>query len=206
MIPRNLILLPRRPVLEFSCCLSCQQSLFSAPAPSTRNMSKIYLHYDGELGPDHTFIWRQEHGLPFTGRSLGEALVGFVQSYNKKHTGAYNAGRCAREGCVGCVRVRACCLCTCAFFSCRGCVAGTATTAGNLAGRERKIAGSLRRVRAAFEHRTHQETGASSAAHRFASHRDEKMRRPVRSKDRRHRPRVSLLCCYELSHVSDPKP
>lgn len=56
-------------------------------------MSKIYLHYEGERGPDHTFIWRQSGGLPFTGRSLGDALVGFVESYNRKHgREAYDGG------------------------------------------------------------------------------------------------------------------
>lgn len=68
-------------------------------------MSKIYLHYEGERGPDHTFIWRQAGGLPFTGRSLGDALVGFIGSYNRKHgCEAYSGGKwrerqkfCARE-------------------------------------------------------------------------------------------------------------
>eukprot|EP00903_Cladosiphon_okamuranus_P013727 g12780.t1 len=56
-------------------------------------MSKIYLHYEGERGPDHTFIWRQAGGLPLTGRSLGDALVGFVESYNRKHgSEAYRGG------------------------------------------------------------------------------------------------------------------
>lgn len=58
------------------------------------SMSKIYLHYDGERGPGHTFIWRHR-GLPFTGRSLGQALEGFVESYSKKHGhGAYDEGGC----------------------------------------------------------------------------------------------------------------
>lgn len=56
-------------------------------------MSKIYLHYDGERGPGHTFIWRQARGLPSTGRSLGEALEGFIESYYRKHgRGAYDEG------------------------------------------------------------------------------------------------------------------
>lgn len=70
-------------------------------------MSKIYLHYDGDLGPDHTFIRRHENGVPFTGRSLGEALVGFVQSYNKKHPAAYNAGANRAVGCFARVRAGA---------------------------------------------------------------------------------------------------
>ncbi|CAM9746091.1 unnamed protein product [Ectocarpus sp. 6 AP-2014] len=57
-------------------------------------MSKIYLHYEGERGPDHTFIWRKAGGLPFTGRDLGEALSGFVESYGKKHgREAYGQGK-----------------------------------------------------------------------------------------------------------------
>lgn len=56
-------------------------------------MSKIYLHYEGERGPDHTFIWRQARGLPFTGRSLGDALLGFVESYTRRHgREAYGGG------------------------------------------------------------------------------------------------------------------
>ncbi|CAM9217091.1 unnamed protein product, partial [Ectocarpus sp. 4 AP-2014] len=57
-------------------------------------MSKIYLHYEGERGPDHTFIWRKAGGLPFTGGDLGEALSGFIESYGKKHgREAYNQGK-----------------------------------------------------------------------------------------------------------------
>lgn len=76
--------------------------LFPWHKPHT--MSKIYLHYEGERGPDHTFIWRQAGGLPFTGRSLGDALVGFVESYNRKHgSGAYDGGKW-REKHMFCVR------------------------------------------------------------------------------------------------------
>ncbi len=97
LIPPHIFLEPisRRdsPNLLSTCLLFLTKGrLFAATEPSTRKMSKIYLHYDGDLGPDHTFIRRQENGAPFTGRSLGEALVGFVQSYNKKHPAAYNAG------------------------------------------------------------------------------------------------------------------
>ncbi|CAM9751471.1 unnamed protein product, partial [Ectocarpus fasciculatus] len=57
-------------------------------------MSKIYLHYEGERGPDHTFIWRKAGGLPFTGGDLGEALSAFVESYGKKHgREAYDQGK-----------------------------------------------------------------------------------------------------------------
>lgn len=69
-------------------------------------MSKIYLHYEGERGPDHTFIWRQAHGLPFTGRGLGDALCGFVESYKRKHgSEAYGGGKGKGRG-MGRVCVR----------------------------------------------------------------------------------------------------
>ena len=64
-------------------------------------MPKIYLHYDGELGPDHTFVWQQERGSPFTKRSLSNALSAFVRSYESKH------GREAFAG--GMVRYVCCC-------------------------------------------------------------------------------------------------
>lgn len=48
-------------------------------------MPKIYLHYDGELGPDHTLVWQQGSDTPFTERSLGGALAAFVRSYESKH-------------------------------------------------------------------------------------------------------------------------
>lgn len=56
---------------------------------------KLYLHYDGARGPDHTFVW-QSGGAPaqqITGRSLARAMAGFVDSYNGKHgQGAYDGG------------------------------------------------------------------------------------------------------------------
>lgn len=81
--------------------LSLSRLLLFSLVPYT--MSKIYLHYEGERGPDHTYIWRQAGGLPFTGRSLGDALVGFVESYNRKHgREAYDGGklRSRRKLCV----------------------------------------------------------------------------------------------------------
>lgn len=57
---------------------------------------KLYLHYDGVRGPDHTFVW-QSGGAPaqqITGRSLAGAMAGFVDSYNGKYgQGAYDGGR-----------------------------------------------------------------------------------------------------------------
>lgn len=55
-------------------------------------MPKIYLHYDGELGPGHTLVWQQESGSPFTERCLGDALAAFVRSYESKHGKAAYAG------------------------------------------------------------------------------------------------------------------
>lgn len=54
------------------------------------NMPKIYLNYEGERGPEHTFVWRQsrsDEGGPssLTGRRLKEALDGFVASYRKRY-------------------------------------------------------------------------------------------------------------------------
>lgn len=51
------------------------------------NMPKIYLHYEGERGPEHTFVWRHPHSDPssLTGCRLKEALDGFVASYRKRH-------------------------------------------------------------------------------------------------------------------------
>lgn len=73
-------------------------------------MSKIYLHYEGERGPDHTFIWRQARSLPFTGRSLGDALGGFVESYIRKHgRGAYNGGKGRGRHKLACVMKMAMC-------------------------------------------------------------------------------------------------
>lgn len=58
-------------------------------------MPKIYLHYDGGLGPDHTFVWQQERDSPFTERSLSDALSAFARSYESKHgREAYAGGIC----------------------------------------------------------------------------------------------------------------
>lgn len=63
-------------------------------------MPKVYLHYDGERGPDHTFMWKG--GAPgvsrITGLSLAQALAAFVSSYQNKHgLEAYDGGMLAVE-------------------------------------------------------------------------------------------------------------
>lgn len=56
-------------------------------------MPKIYLHYEGDLGPEHTSVWQQGRGVPFTERSLADALSAFVRSYESKHgREAYSGG------------------------------------------------------------------------------------------------------------------
>lgn len=47
---------------------------------------KLYLHYDGDEGPSHTFVWQggQRSGA-VTGVNLRRALQGFCSSYQAKH-------------------------------------------------------------------------------------------------------------------------